>query len=408
MMRQMGELGLRSNVRQISLLLVVNIFVGSMVGLERTVLPLIGEEQFALTSTSAVLSFIIAFGFAKAILNYFAGSIADRFGRRKVLIWGWTIGILVPVLVITAHAWWVIVVANILLGINQALAWSMTVNMKIDLVKPNQRGLIIGLNEAVGYIGLSLAAMFSGYVAASYSVRPEPFYFGILFAVVGLLLSFGVKSTEQYLQTQASLTHRERPNLTARQVFAITTWQDRTLASCTFAGIATNLKDGMAWGLFPIFFTMKGLSLQQLSTIITVYPVAWAITQLLTGYVSDRIGRKWLIVTGMLLQATSIWLLLLADSYIVWLVLAILLGVGTALVYPTLLAAVSDVAHPSWRASSLGIYRFWRDSGYAFGAILAGIITDLFSIHMAIGLCATLPFLAGLFSIWRMKETIHR
>ncbi|MFF2089285.1 MFS transporter [Paenibacillus sp. NPDC058174] len=398
--------GIKENFGTFSLLLIINLFVGSMVGLERTVLPLVGEQQFALASTSAALSFIVSFGLSKGFVNYFAGQIADRLGRKKVLILGWIIGFFVPLLVIAAHEWWVIVAANVFLGINQALTWSMTVNMKVDLVKANQRGLAIGLNEAAGYVGLSLAAMLSGYVAASYSLRPEPFLLGFVFIAIGLILSLTVRSTEEHLRLQS--VQQEKISLKASEIFWLASWRDRNLSSSTLAGIATNLKDGMVWGLLPLFLLMQGLSVEKSGLIIAAYPVAWGCFQLLTGYLSDRVGRKQLIVAGMILQAAAIWWILLSQTFPLWFTGSILLGLGTALVYPTLQAAISDVAQPHMRASIMGVYRFWRDIGYALGAILAGLLTDFINIYWAMGLVALLPLLAGISASVRMKETLLR
>ncbi len=402
------QMGLKENIVQFILLLVINLFVGSMVGLERTVLPLIGEEIFGLASTSAALSFIISFGFTKAIVNYFAGRLADRFGRKQILITGWAIGLLVPVIVILAPAWWWIVFANVLLGINQGLTWSLTLNMKVDLVKPTQRGLAIGFNEFAGYIGVAAVAMFSGYLATIYSLRPEPFYFGILIAVIGFVLSFLVKDTQAHLRLEAQKRESRDSvdQISTKEIFKKTTWQDKTLSSCSFAGLSTNLKDGMAWGLFPLFFISAGLSVNQIGLIVALYPAAWGFFQLFTGVLSDKIGRKWLIATGMWVQALSIWWILFSGEYINWVVGAVTLGIGTAMVYPTLQAAISDVAHPTWRASSMGVYRLWRDSGYAFGALFAGLLADMFNVTWAMGLVALLPFLAGVNVVIRMKETL--
>lgn len=401
------KIGIKENILQFVLLVVTNLFVGSMVGIERTVLPLLGEEQFGLASASAALSFIISFGFSKAIVNYFAGQIADRLGRKKVLLLGWSVGLFVPILIIFAHAWWVIIVANILLGINQGLAWSMTVNMKIDISKTNQRGTAVGLNEFAGYSGVAIMAAVSGYIASSYSLRPEPFYIGIAIVVVGILLSLIVKDTGEHLKLQILRNGAGTSELTksAKEVFAQTTWKDKSLSSISFAGLSTNLKDGMAWGLFPIYFTAAGLTVGQIGTIVAVYPAAWGIFQLFTGTLSDKIGRKVLITYGMWTQAAALWLILAADQYWLWIAGAMLLGLGTAMVYPTLQVAISDVAGPEWRASSMGVYRFWRDSGYAFGALMAGIIADILGVNWAIGLVALLPFLSGVLSKVRLQET---
>lgn len=402
------KIGIKENLFQFILLVVTNLFVGAMVGIERTVLPLLGNEQFGLASTSAALSFIISFGFSKAIVNYFAGQIADRFGRKKVLLVGWIVGLFVPVLIIFAHAWWVIVFANVLLGINQGLAWSMTVNMKIDLAKANQRGTAVGLNEFAGYSGVALLAGISGYVASSYSLRPEPFYLGVGIAVVGILLSLIAKDTEKHLQAQIKNRSKgeEGTHLSSREIFNLTTWKDKNLSSISISGLSTNLKDGMAWGLFPLYFTMQGLSVGQVGTLVAIYPAAWGLFQLFTGILSDKIGRKVLITYGMWTQAFSLWFILLVNSYSLWIVGAAFLGLGTAMVYPTLQAAIGDIAAHEWRASSMGVYRFWRDSGYAFGALFAGIVSDMLGVTWAIGLVALLPFIAGIISRVRLRETL--
>jgi len=403
------KIGIKENLYQFTLLVVTNFFVGSMVGIERTVLPLLGEEQFGLASTSAALSFIVSFGFSKAIVNYFAGQIADKFGRKRVLLLGWVVGLFVPILTIFAHAWWVIVFANILLGINQGLAWSMTVNMKIDISKANQRGTAVGLNEFAGYSGVAIMAAVSGYVASSYSLRPEPFYLGIGMVIIGILLSLIVKDTGQHLKIQMqdnATKTKSNNNLSSKEVFKLTTWKDKNLSSISFSGLATNLKDGMAWGLFPLYFTNAGLSVSQTGTIIAVYPAAWGFFQLFTGVLSDKVGRKKLIAYGMWTQAFALWLILFVNCFSLWLLGAILLGLGTAMVYPTLQAAIGDVASPNWRASSMGVYRFWRDSGYAFGALAAGAIADLLGVTWAIGIVALVPFVAGVYSRVRLDETL--
>lgn len=403
-------IGFRENWRQVSLLVLINLFVGSMIGLERTVLPLLGEAVFGLASASAALSFIVTFGFTKAFVNLAAGALADRFGRRRLLIFGWAVGVFVPVIVIAATAWWQIVLANVLLGVNQGLAWSMTVNMKMDFATSRQRGLALSLNEFAGYTGLAIASGLSGLVAAQYFLRPEPFYLGVAFALVGLVLSVVVRGTEEHLASQVSqgagLSGDE--GLSRKEIFARTTLTDPTLSSCSVSGLATNLKDGMAWGLFPLYFAAAGLAVDRIGLVVAVYPAAWGIFQLFTGPASDRLGRKWMIVGGMFTQAIALWLIVLADSYGSWLAASALLGLGTALVYPMLLAAISDAAHPSWRASSLGVYRAWRDSGYAFGALIAGALADLLGAAWSIGLVALLPLAAGVMAAVRMKETLGK
>ncbi|HSI67046.1 MAG TPA: MFS transporter [Planococcus sp. (in: firmicutes)] len=403
------QIGIRENRLQFILLIVINLFVGAMVGIERTVLPILGEEQFGLASTSAALSFIVSFGFSKAIVNYFAGQVADKFGRKRVLLTGWIIGLFVPIMIIFAHEWWVIVVANILLGINQGLTWSMTVNMKIDLSRANQRGTAVGLNEFAGYSGVAILAAVSGYVAASYSLRPEPFYIGIGIVIIGILLTLIVKDTDQHLKVQidnVADNNKAKETLSSKEIFKLTTWKDKNLSAISFSGLSTNLKDGMAWGLFPIYFMTVGLSVGETGIIVALYPAAWGFFQLFTGVLSDKVGRKKLIVYGMWTQAAALWFILLVDSFSMWITGAIILGLGTAMVYPTLQAAIGDVVTPAWRASSMGVYRFWRDSGYAFGALFAGIIADLISVTWAIGLVALLPFIAGLIARLRLDETL--
>ncbi|MEL7567904.1 MAG: MFS transporter [Dehalobacterium sp.] len=402
-------IGIKENLLQFILLIVINIFVGSMVGIERTILPLLGEQEFGLISTSAALSFIISFGFSKATINYFAGQIADKFGsRKKVLLLGWLVGLFVPILIIFARSWWIIVFANVLLGINQGLTWSMTVNMKIDISKANQRGTAVGLNEFSGYSGVAIMAAVSGYIASSYSLRPEPFYLGIGMVTVGILLTLIVQDTGRHLRIQNKdfSIKTDNYNLSHKEVFAITTWKDKNLSSICFSGLATNLKDGMAWGLFPLYFTTRGLSVNQVGALVAIYPAAWGFFQLFTGVISDKVGRKKLIFCGMYTQAFALWFLLIANIYSLWIIGAVVLGLGTAMVYPTLQAAISDVAAPYWRASSMGVYRFWRDSGYAFGALMAGICADFLGVAWAIGLVALLPFLAGVNSCIRMRETL--
>ncbi|WP_411954964.1 MFS transporter [Alkalibacillus sp. S2W] len=403
------KIGIKENVLLFSIFVVMNFFVGAMVGVERTVLPIIGEEQFGLASTSAALSFIVSFGFSKAIINYFAGAIADRFGRKRALIVGWIVGLFVPILIIVAHAWWVIVVANILLGINQGLAWSMLVNMKIDVAKSTQRGTAVGLNEFAGYSGVAVFAALSGYIAQNVSLRPEPFFLGIVIVLIGLILSIFVKDTEPFIQEQmkAASNNGQEKRKSAGEIFALSTWRDKNLSNFSFSGLTTNLKDGMAWGLFPLYFATVGLSVSEIGIIVAVYPAAWGIFQLFTGALSDKWGRKRLIALGMYLQALSLWMILLVDGFALWFIAAGLLGLGTAMVYPTLQAAISDVAAPSWRASSMGVYRFWRDTGYAFGALLAGLFADMLDVSWAIGLVALMPFIAGILAQFTMDETLQ-
>ncbi len=404
-------LGLRANWRQFTLLIVVNAFVGAMVGMERTLIPLIAEDEFGLASKSIVLSFLVSFGVVKAFANLFAGRLSDRWGRKHILIVGWLVGLPVPFLIIYAPSWEWIVFANILLGVNQGLCWSTTVIMKIDLVGPKQRGLAMGLNEFAGYLAVSLAAAATGFLAASYGLRPAPFYPGIAIAVAGLLFSvFFVRETLPHTRVEAGLAANNsdptRARLSFRQVFWLTSWKDRTLFSISQAGLVNNLNDGMMWGLFPIFLASFGVPLAQIGVLAATYPGVWGVSQLVTGALSDRMGRKWLIAGGMWCQAAGIAVLVVGRSFGPWYLGAVLLGVGTAMVYPTLLAAISDVAHPTWRASAVGVYRLWRDLGYAVGALLAGLLADLFGLSTAIAAIAALTFLSGVIVAGVMRETL--
>ncbi|MFZ7102871.1 MAG: MFS transporter [Peptococcaceae bacterium] len=408
---EQAVIGIKENLAQFLLLTLINFFVGAMVGIERTILPLLGERQFGLVSASAALSFIISFGFSKAIVNYLAGQVTDQLnGRKKVLLIGWLAGLFVPVLIILARAWWVIILANVLLGINQGLAWSMTVNMKIDLSRTNQRGTAVGVNEFAGYSGVAIAAALSGFMASRYSLRPEPFYLGIGIAITGILISLIVEDTGEKLNRQRleNTFNNKAGSLSAREIFCLTSWQDKNLAGICFSGLATNLKDGMAWGLFPIYFATVGLNVKEIGTLAAVYPAAWGVFQLFTGVISDKWGRKKLITSGMWLQAAALWFILIADRYHLWIIGSALLGLGTAMVYPTLQAAVGDLVAPHRRASCMGVYRFWRDNGYALGALLSGILADSLGVAWAMGLVALLPFFAGVNANFFMSETLEK
>lgn len=393
------RLGLRANAQQFWLLVLINAFVGGMVGLERELLPLLGEQQFGLHSKIALLSFIASFGAVKAVANYMAGVFGDRWGRKRVLVAGWLFAIPVPLLIIWAPSWGWIVFANVLLGLNQGLCWSSTVVMKIDLVGPERRGLAMGLNEFAGYLAVALAALGAGLIAHRFGIRPAPFYLGIGFAAIGLGLTLLVRDTTKHheLEAASKTTDTIRPN-----VFALVTWKDASLASCSQAGLFNNLNDGFAWGLFPLLFTAAHLPQKQISVLIAAYPAAWGLAQLITGALSDRVGRKPMIVAGMILQAAALIAVACAHSFGLWLTGSITLGVGTAMVYPTLLAAIGDVAHPSWRSSAVGVYRFWRDSGYVAGALLAGACADYIGIAGSIAVAALLTFLSGLAVAVRM------
>ena len=381
---------------QFSLLVVVNAFVGGMVGLERTVVPLIGSQQFGLVLKSAIFSFIISFGVVKACSNLVSGTLADRVGRKKVLVAGWAVGVPVPFMIALAPSWGWIVAANVLLGVNQGLAWSMTVLMKIDLVGPRGRGLAVGLNEFAGYLAVGLTALATGYLASVYGLRPEPFYLGIGYATLGLLISvFLVRDTTEHVRLEMEQHPPESAPLTFREVFSRTSFKDRHLFACSQAGLVNNLNDGMSWGVFPLFFSAFGLGVERIGVLKAVYPAVWGCLQVLTGPLSDRWGRKGLIVAGMWVQAGGIFLTVANRSFGWWLWGSILLGIGTAMVYPSLIAAVSDNSHPSWRARSLSVYRFWRALGYAVGALCAGIIADTLGLSWAIGSVGVITFLSG-------------
>jgi MFS family permease len=402
------RLGLRANWQQFALLVVINAFVGAMVGLERAVLPLLAEQEFLIASRTALLSFIVSFGIIKALANLLAGRMSDRLGRKRILVAGWLIGLPVPLLIIVAPAWSWIVIANALLGVNQGLCWSTTVIMKIDLVGPARRGLAMGLNEFAGYVAVSLAALASGYLAATYALRPQPFYLGVAFALAGLLLSVVfVRDTHAHAREESrSLGSQSSAQLPFSRIVWLVSWQDRAMFSASQAGLVNNLNDGLAWGLFPIVFASSGLALEQIGLLAAIYPGVWGVAQLGTGALSDRLGRKGMIVGGMWLQAVAILLVVLRGGFRTWAVAMVLLGLGTALVYPTLLAAISDVAHPNWRASAVGVYRLWRDGGYAVGALLAGVVADLVGVPFAIAAVGTLTFASGCVVLVRMYETL--
>ncbi|WP_372717626.1 MFS transporter [Immundisolibacter sp.] len=405
------RLGLRENLPQFALLVLVNAFVGAMVGLERSILPAIAEQEFHLAARTAILSFIVVFGITKALTNYFAGRLSDRYGRKHVLVAGWLVAAPVPFLLMWAPSWNWVLAANVLLGASQGLTWSTTVIMKIDLVGPKQRGLAMGLNEFSGYLAVAASALATGWLAARYGLRPEPFYLGVGYVAVGLLLSvLAVRETRHHVAHEVRVHHAgvDSPPLSQRQIFRRTSLGDRNLSSVSQAGLINNLNDGMAWGLFPLFFAAAGMSLRQIGTLAAIYPGVWGIGQLLAGAWSDRIGRKWLIVWGMWIQAGGIAVTATASGFAGFATGGTLLGIGTAMVYPTLLATIGDVAHPSWRASAVGVYRLWRDLGYAVGALLAGITADLFGLPAALWLVAGLTALSGLVAAGRMSETLAK
>ena len=393
------ELGLRQNWPQFTLLVIVNVCVGGLVGLERTTVPLIGTEVFGITSDLAVFSFIIAFGVTKALTNLVAGALTARFRRRQLLLAGWTVGVPVPFILAWAPSWWWIVAANVLLGLNQGLAWSMTVNMKIDLVGPRQRGLATGLNEAAGYAAVGVTALLTGYLATSYGLRPVPELIGAIFVVAGLALSLAARDTADHVGLElSSHPHPGPAEGGLRTVFARTTWGEPSLRGASQAGLVNNLNDGLTWGVFPLLFTNHGLGLAAVGLIKGLYPLLWGIGQVYTGHLADRIGRKPLIVTGMLVQASgfAIALGLLQWPLLAGIASAVALGLGTAMVYPALIAVVSDHAHPSWRPNALGTYRFWRDFGYAAGALVAGVIADRLGLNAAVAAAGIITALSGL------------
>jgi MFS family permease len=406
------RLGLRENLGQFALLVGVNALVGGMIGQERTVLPLLADQTFGITAFTATLSFVLAFGAVKAITNFFAGTLSDRYGRKPVLVAGWLVGLPVPFILIFAPTWSWVIVANILLGVNQGLTWSTTVIMKIDLVGPQRRGLAMGLNEAAGYGAVALTALATGLIAEQAGLRPEPFFLGIAFAGLGLTLStLFVRETRGHARYEASQHTGRVPQLHAdvstREIFVLTSVKEPALSACSQAGLVNNLNDGLAWGLLPIFFADAGLSIARIGILAAIYPAVWGLGQLGTGALSDRIGRKWLIVTGLWVQAGAIALIAASNTFGAWALGAALLGAGTAMVYPTLLAAVSDVAHPQWRATAVGVYRLWRDGGFAIGAILAGVIADTLGLEAAIWAVAVLTAFSGLVVAARMYETHH-
>jgi MFS family permease len=408
------RLGLRANLPQFALLVAVNALVGGMVGQEQTVLPLLARQEFHLTGYTFLLTYVLVFGLSKAATNYFAGTWSDRYGRKPVLVAGWLIAIPVPLMLIWAPNWAWIVAANLLLGINQGLTWSTTVIMKVDLAGPRQRGLAMGFNEAAGYGAVAITSALAGYLGERYGLRPAPFLLGLSYSMLGLGLSaLVVHETREHARLEANQpTTSGTPtntstssHLTDRQVFARTTITDPALSSASQAGLVNNLNFGLSWGLFPLLFASADLAVNRIGVLIALYPAIWGIGQLATGALSDRWGRKHLITTGMLTQAAALAVIALADTFPVWALATILLGAGTAMVYPALLAAIGDVAHPTWRARAVGVYRLWRDSGYAAGAVLGGIVADLWDLRAAVWAAAALSLATGLSVATRMYET---
>jgi MFS family permease len=405
------RLGLRTNLVQFCLLVAVNALVGGMVGQEQAVLPLLAERHFHLTGYTFLLTYVMAFGITKAITNYFAGIWSDRFGRKPVLVVGWLLAIPVPLLLIWAPSWGWVIAANVLLGVNQGLSWSTTVVMKIDLVGPRQRGLAMGFNEAAGYGAVALTAVLAGYLAANYGLRPAPFLLGLSYAVIGLGLSaVFVRETRGHAHLEASHhvdgeTHAGPSN---REIFRRTSFTEPALSSASQAGLVNNLNFGLSWGLFPILFATTGMSVERIGILVAVYPAVWGAGQILTGALSDRWGRKHLITAGMITQAAALALFATVDDFGWWMAASGLLGAGTAMVYPTLLAAIGDVAHPLWRARAVGIYRLWRDSGYAVGAVVGGVTADLWGLRAAVWAAAAITVASGVVVALRMYETHPR
>jgi MFS family permease len=394
------RLGLRENWKQFTVLVVINAFVGGMVGMERSILPEIANTEFHIAARTAILSFIVVFGTVKAITNYFTGTLANKFGRKNLLVIGWLFGIPVPFILMYASDWNWIVAANVLLGINQGLTWSSTVMMKIDLVGEKQRGLAMGLNEFAGYVAVAAVAFLTGWIAGKYGLRPYPFYMGVLIAFVGFLSSlFFVKDTKHHVAHEATSSNI----LQLKNVFWETTWKNKNLGSVTQAGLINNLNDGMVWGVFPILLASKNFSIQEIGIVSAIYPAVWGVGQTITGKMADKICKKDMLFWGMLLQAAALFLFVLAESFTQFISLAVLLGWGTAMVYPTFLAAIAENTHPQDRAKSLGVFRLWRDLGYAIGAIITGIIADAIGIKTSIIFIGGITFLSGVIINYRMK-----
>jgi MFS family permease len=399
------RLGLRANLGQFAVLIGVNALVGGMVGQERAILPLLATDVFGIAGVASTLTFLLAFGVTKAGANLAAGALADRYGRKPVLVAGWLIALPVPLLLIWAPTWGWVVLANVLLGVNQGLTWSTTVIMKIDLVGPARRGLAMGLNEAAGYGAVALTALATGAIAQAAGLRPAPFFLGHAYAGLGLAASvLFVRETRHHVDHEQS-TLESPVHLTWRSVFLRTTLREPSLSAASQAGLVNNLNDGMAWGLLPLFYAAAGLSIGEIGVLAATYPAVWAVAQIGTGAWSDRVGRKRLIVAGMVLQAGAIGMIAAGSTFGIWLVGGIVLGLGTALVYPTLLAVIADVAEPAWRGSAVGVYRLWRDLGFAAGAIVVGLLADLAGIASAIWVVAAITLGSGLVVVVRMGET---
>jgi MFS family permease len=397
------KLGLKENWKQFSLLVLINAFVGGMIGMERTILPELAESEFGLKGNAVILSFIIVFGFTKAITNYFTGAFANKIGRKNLLILGWFFALPIPFILMHASSWNWIVFANILLGINQGLTWSSTVVMKIDLVGEKQRGLAMGLNESAGYLAVGGVAFLSGWIASEYGLRPYPFYLGVGFSILGLLGSWVlVKDTIHHVAKETATSSIKKLN----NIFWETTWKDRNLGSISQAGLVNNLNDGMVWGLFPILLATKNFELDEIATIVAVYPMFWGVCQLFTGKMADIFDKKKMLFLGMLLQGIALLSMIYATTFWHFSLLSSVLGIGTAIVYPTFLAGIGDYTHPEQRAKSIGIFRLWRDSGYAFGAIITGVISDFWDINTSIALIGGLTIFSAIIIQVRMDTKV--
>ena len=393
------NLGLKHNWKQFTLLVIINGFVGGMVGLERTILPEIAEADFQIAAKTAILSFIIVFGISKALTNYYTGRFANKVGRKNLLVLGWLIGLPVPIILIFAPSWEWIVLANILLGINQGLTWSSTVVMKIDLVGEKNRGFAMGMNESAGYLAVGIVAFLTGWIAMEHGLRPYPFYLGIGMAVIGFLSSlFLVKDTMHHVHLESTVSNI--PKL--KNIFWETTWKNPNLGSISQAGLVNNLNDGMIWGIFPILLASKGFNLTEIAKIVAIYPLVWGIGQLITGKLSDHFNKKWMLFWGMFVQSVAIMGMLYVSSFNAFVASAVLLGIGTAIVYPTFLSSIAGFTHPQQRPNSIGVFRLWRDLGYAIGALVTGIIADTFNIEWSVGFIAAVTCISAIIIWWRM------
>lgn len=395
-----ARLGLRENWKQFLLLVIVNAFVGGMVGMERAIIPELALQEFSLATKSAVLSFIVVFGLTKAVTNYFAGALSNRLGRRNLLIIGWILALPVPFLLIFAPHWNWIIIANIFLGISQGLTWSSTVVMKIDLVGEKDRGFAMGLNEFAGYLAVALVALLTGYIASVYGLRPYPFYIGIVLSILGLLASiFLIKDTRRFALHETKLSLIQP----LKDVFLDTTFRHKDLSSVTQAGLVNNLNDGMVWGLLPVLLASRGYGLEEIGIIVSVYPAVWGIGQLFTGRLADQYPKKTLLFWGMLMQGVAIMFMGYAAAMYHYIFISVILGIGTAVVYPAFLAAIADYTNPGQRTESIGVFRLWRDSGYVFGALLSGILADAFGLEIAVINIGVLTVLSGMIIKFRMS-----